>query len=136
MNVKININVNKILASRGLGSSNEVRKYLASEVKRLSAPYTPFQQGNLQNTATIAADGSELVYTQPYAHYQWEGIVRGPNYTNGVIFWSGKAPKQPTGEKLTYSGGGMRGPKWTVRMFADKKEEIENNVELFIKRRG
>lgn len=134
MRVKVTFNANKILASRGLGSSKKAQKYLASEVKRLSDPYTPFQQGILQNTATIAADGSQIVYTPPYAHYQWEGIVRGPNYTNGVIFWSGKAPKQPTGEKLTYNGGPMRGPRWTERMLADKRKEIENNLEVFIKR--
>lgn len=134
MRVKVNINVNKILSSRGLGSSNEVQKYLASEIVRLSNPYVPMQQGDLKNRRTIAADGSEIVYTQPYAHYQWEGIVRGPNYTNGERFWSGKAPKQPTGEKLTYSGGSPRGPRWTERMLADKKKEIENNIEVFIKR--
>lgn len=134
MNVKININVNKILASRGLGSSKAAQKYLASDVKRRSDPYTPFLQGILQNTAMIAADGSEIVYIPPYSHYQWEGIVRGPNYTNGERFWSGKAPKQPTGEKLTYSGGSPRGPRWTERMFADKRKEIENDLEAFIKR--
>ena len=125
MNVKININVNKILASRGLGSSNEVRKYLASEVKRLSDPYVPMQQGILKNNSTIAADGSELVYTQPYAHYQYYGKVM-----------AGRPPKHYTGDDLTYNGSPMRGPRWVERMFADKKKDIENNVELFIKRRG
>lgn len=123
MRVKVNINVNKILSSRGLGSSKEVQKHLASEIVRLSDPYIPMQQGDLKNRRTIAADGSEIVYTQPYAHYQWYGKVM-----------AGRPPKQYTGDDLTYSGGSPRGPRWAERMLADKKKEIENNIEVFIKR--
>lgn len=131
--VKVDFNTSKILASRGLGGTNEVRKYLASEVVSQSHKYTPFQQGLLANSAQIAADGSQIVYPGPYAHYQWVGEVYGPNYTNGERFWSG-APKNPTGRKLTYSGGPMRGPRWTERMLADKRAEIEKNVENYIKK--
>ena len=116
MKVKVDISPAKILAKRGLGGDKAAQKYLASEVKRLSDPYVPFQQGMLKNRVTIAGDGSYLVYTQPYAHYQYEGVVYGPNYTNGDIFWSGDAPKKPTGKKLTYNGGPMRGPHWDKRM--------------------
>lgn len=125
MNVKISFNVNKILASRGLGSSKDVQKYLASEIVRLSDPYTPMQQGDLKNRRTIAADGSEIVYTQPYAHYQYYGEVM-----------AGRPPKKYTGKALTYSGSPLRGARWVERMYADKRKEIENNVEQFIKRRG
>ena len=81
------------------------------------------QRGNLKNTATIASDGSQIVYSQPYAHYQWYGKVMG-----------GRAPKKYTGDDLTYNGAPMRGPRWTERMMIDKRREIENNVEQFIKR--
>lgn len=134
MKIKVDINVNKILASRGLGSSTKVQKNLASKVVQLSDPYVPMQQGLLKNTRTIAADGSQIVYTQPYAHYQYYGEVYGPNYTNGTRFWSGKAPKKPTGRPLTYSNAPMRGARWTERMIADKRKELENDVEAFIKR--
>lgn len=132
--VSIDINAKKILASRGLGASNKVREYLASEIVRLSDPYVPMQQGMLKNQRQIASDGSQIVYTQPYAHYQYYGEVYGPNYTNGKRFWSGDAPKKPTGRALTYSGAPMRGARWTERMLADKKHEIEKNVENFIKK--
>lgn len=134
MRVTVNVDAKKILQDKGLGSSNKVQKYLASEVVRLSEPYTPRQQGVLANSATIAADGSEIVYPGPYAHYQWEGEILGPNYTNGERFWSGNAPKKPTGRPLTYNGAPMRGKKWTLRMLADKRHEIEKNVENYIER--
>ena len=121
--VKIDFDSKKILESRGMGSSNKVQKYLASEVARLSDPYVPMQQGMLKNQRQIAQDGSQLVYPSPYAHYQWYGEVM-----------AGRAPKKYIGKKLTYNGAPMRGKMWTVRMLADKRNEIEKNVETFIKR--
>ena len=123
MRVTVNINASKILKDRGLGSSTKVQQYLASEVRRLSDPYVPMQQGDLKNRNTIANDGSQIVYTQPYAHYQYYGEVM-----------AGRAPKSYTGKKLTYNGAPMRGARWTERMIADKKHELEKNVETFIKR--
>lgn len=122
MKVKVDINPGKILANMGLGGSKKVQKYLASEVKRLSGPYTPFRQGDLKKPQ-IASDGSYIVYSQPYAHYQWYGKVM-----------AGRPPKKYTGGDLTYNGAPMRGPRWTERMMIDKRKEIENNVEQFIKR--
>ena len=121
MNIKIDINVDKILSERGMGKSDKVQKYLASEVVRLSDKYVPFQQGALKNQRTIASDGSQIVYTQPYAHYQYYGQVMG-----------GRAPKHYTGDSLTYNGAPMRGARWTERMMADKRDEIVKNVETYI----
>jgi hypothetical protein len=121
--VSIDINTSKILASRGLGASNNARKYLASEIVRLSDPYVPMQQGMLKNQRQIASDGSEIVYTQPYAHYQWYGEAM-----------AGVPPKHYTGREINYSGAPMRGKRWTERMLADKRAEIEKNVENYIKK--
>ena len=125
MSVKIDINTNKILKVRGLGGSKEAQKYLASEVKRLCDPYVPKQQGNLKNNATIAGDGSQLVYNQPYAHYQYYGQVM-----------AGRAPKHYTGESLSYHGAPMRGAQWEKRMLADKSKDLERSVEAYIKKGG
>ena len=123
MKIKVDIDTAKILLKLGLGGSNKVRKYIASEVARLSDPYVPMQQGMLKNQRTIASDGSQIVYTQPYAHYQYYGKVM-----------AGRAPKKYTGDDLTYNGAPMRGARWTERMLIDKRAEIENNVEKFIAR--
>lgn len=123
--VKIDIPTAKILKSRGLGSDTGARKYLASEVKRLCDPYVPMQQGALKNIVTIAADGSQLVYTQPYAHYQYHGKVM-----------AGRAPKHYTGDDLTYHGAPMRGPQWDKRMLADKSQDLEKSLDAYIKKRG
>lgn len=122
MKVTINIDARKIMAAHGMGSNNGVQRFLASEVVRLADPYVPMQQGDLKNRRTIASDGSEIVYTQPYAHYQYYGKVM-----------VGRAPKKYNGEDLNYHGA-MRGARWIERMMADKQHEIEKSVETYIKR--
>lgn len=125
LKVKVDINTAKILRSRGLGGDNSVQRFLASEVKRLCDPYVPMQQGALKNQTTIASDGSQLIYTQPYAHYQYYGKVM-----------AGRAPKKYTGDDLTYHGAPMRGPEWEKRMLADKSKDLENSIDAYIKKRG
>lgn len=125
LKVKVDINTAKILRARGLGGDNAAQRFLASEVKRLCDPYVPMQQGALKNNATIAADGSQLVYTQPYAHYQYYGKVM-----------AGRAPKRYTRDDLTYHGAPMRGEQWEKRMLADKSNDLEKSVEAYIKRGG
>lgn len=121
--VKVDIGKGKIMEARGLGKSDRVRKYLASEVARLSEPYVPMRQGTLKNTRKISADGSEIVYLSPYAHYQWYGEAMG-----------GRPPKKYTGKALSYGGGATRGKMWTVRMLADRKKDIEKSIRLYMGR--
>lgn len=123
--VKVDIPTAKILKSRGLGGDKGAQKYLASEVKRFCDPYVPMQQGALKNNATIAGDGSFIVYTQPYAHYQYYGEVM-----------AGRAPKEYTGKELDYHGAPMRGKEWDKRMLADKSKDLERSVEAYIKKGG
>lgn len=121
MKIKIDINTAQIMKSRGLGGDHRAQVFLASEVKRLSDPYVPMQQGLLKNQAVVASDGSTLTYTQPYAHYQYYGEAM-----------AGRAPKHYTGKPLTYHGGPMRGPQWEKRMLADKGDELVNNLKTYI----
>lgn len=109
------------MRGRGLGGDNRAQVFLASEVKRLSDPYVPMQQGILKNTAIVAADGSTLSYVQPYAHYQYYGEAM-----------AGRAPKHYTGKALTYSGGGLRGPQWDKRMLIDRGDDLTESIARYV----
>ena len=121
--VKVDVDTAAIMRRRGLGGDNRAQVYLASEVKRLSDPYVPMQQGLLKNQAVVASDGSTLTYTQPYAHYQYYGEAM-----------AGRAPKQYTGKPLTYHGAPMRGKQWDKRMMADKSDDLTKNLKTYIGR--
>ena len=131
--VQVDINTKKILDAHKMGGDNKAQIYLASEVKRLCDPYVPMQSEYLKNHAVIANDGSSITYIAPYAHYQYKGKVMGPNYMDDDGDWhSGKAPKHYTGKDLTYNGAPMRGPEWDKRMLADTKDELVNNLRVYI----
>lgn len=122
MSVKVDINVPKILNSRGLGGNKGAQRHLASEVARFCDPYVPMQQGFLKNSVSIALDGSQVIYQGPYAHYHYYGEVM-----------AGRAPKKYTGKKLKHHGAN-RGAMWDKRMLADKSKEIEKSLDVFVKR--
>lgn len=130
------VDADKILRNRGLGSNGLVAKFMASEVKRLCEPYVPMQQGVMKNSAQISGNGKYLIYPGPYAHYQHTGEVYGPNIPLGDGRFISKAPKHPTGKRIQYHGGPMRGDHWEKRMMADHKDDLERSTENYIRSLG
>lgn len=138
IDANINIDVSKILRSRGLGDSKEAQRFIAEDVERLCRPYVPMSAGSgvhMVNQAEVTDDS--ITYPGPYAHYQYVGEVMGPNYTDGNgNFWSGDAPKHYTGRELTYHGGPMRGKEWEKRALADSGKELERDLEDYFKEKS
>ena len=121
ISVRNTVNSKAILDRKGLGPDSKLLKYLAARVKLHCDPYVPKRSGILKNTAQVSADGSELVYNQPYAHYQYHGMAM-----------AGRAPKHYTGKALQYHGAPMRGAQWEKRMLADHVHDLEQEVAAYI----
>lgn len=103
-------------------------------------PYVPMQSGMLSTVKQITPEYVE--YTQPYAHYQYTGIVYGPNIPiveNGTITgWfspPGKGTKHPTGRSINYSTEHhpLATHHWEQAMMRDKGKEFTKEVERIIK---
>ena len=100
-------------------------------------PYVPMREGNL--STDIDVNGERVRYLSPYAHYQFEGIVYGPNIPiieNGVIVgWWSRPNKQPTGQQLVYST--EKHPQathhWHKAMMRDKRDEFTKDIKTIIK---
>lgn len=81
--------------------------FAATEWHRLFKDYVPMNQGVLYNQISIRP--KEIEHTAPYAHYQYEGKVYGPNYPimeggRAIGFFSQtNRAKKPTGKSLQYS---------------------------------
>lgn len=72
----------------------------ATEWWRLISEYTPKDNGPLIQNVNIRP--KEIEYKSPYAHYQYEGKVMGPNYFSPDYgFWS------PPGKKKEYTGAAL-----------------------------
>ena len=87
----------------------EGMEFLASEAERLMDPYVPADSLMLAQNVRVSADEEKgsVTYQSPYAHYQYEGEVYGPNYPvmdgGEVTGWYSPPFKTPTGRKLQYS---------------------------------
>lgn len=132
-----------IITGLGLEENGSVQKFFTNEVWRLSDEYVPFDSGMLKGNVSVASDS--LTYESIYSRYQWNGnLMVDPDYLIGAFhsesygFWSRLGvPKilDPEGRKLNQnSGGSLRGPFWTERMWADRHEEIEIAIQKFIER--
>lgn len=121
MRITPHINPTTILKARGLGSNPAARIRLATTVARFCDPYVPMQQGTLKNTRVIDPEGKKITYGQPYAHYQYHGVVM-----------AGRAPKHYTGKAIQYHGAPVRGKEWDRRMLADRKRDIEADLAGFV----
>lgn len=87
--------------------SDKFWKYAATQWHRLYKDFVPMKSGALYRQVTI--EPKTITHTAPYAHYQYEGQVYGPNIpvmegdrVTG-FFSQPNRPKKPTGKSLRYS---------------------------------
>ena len=115
-------------------NDNAFWTFAASEWHRLYSPYVPSgDSGNLCNQVVIRP--KEIEHTAPYAHYQYEGIVYGPNYpiTEGgrVVGFYSKAPKRPTGKSLTYRNP-KASAKWDQAAAGTQLPKLVDSLQSYI----
>ncbi len=137
--------VDEMLRKLNLEESGLVQEFFTNEVWRLSDDYVLFGEGFLSINVSMTLDKKSLIYDSPYARYQWFGMLMvDPDYLKGAMFspdfgfWSRPGiPKimDPNGRALN-NFNGLRGPYWTLRMWADRYKEIELAVQKFIERGG
>lgn len=89
----------KILARRGLGTSNRARLRLARSVRDRCDKYVPFDTGYLKGSAAISPDGKRLTYSAPYARAQYYGLYRHSDPKRGRL-WDRRM--------LAFEGEGVR----------------------------
>ena len=119
----------KIDTSRIDKNIREAQKLLNLAVVGDCDPMIPFQQGALRNSV-IYPDGiygGEIEYNTPYAHYQYEGIVYGPNIPirdaeGNITGWYSPPKKNPTGRPLAYHTAGT-GDHWFEKEKQQHKDE-------------
>lgn len=126
-----------ILESRGVMPGGKIQKMATNEIINISDSYAPFDNGPLKNNLVIGPYATYYEHISPYARYHWYGLLMvDPEYKKGALFsptygfWSRPGvQKELTNKKMDYQGAPMRGPKWTLRAWADHGEQICKNLE-------
>jgi len=131
VNYKLDFDKNKHLVAV---RDDKLWLFAAEEWHRLITPYTPMDSGDLFETVQIRP--KEIEYTSPYAHYQYKGLVMGPNfYDPDFGFWSppGK-PKSYTGKSLTYktSKHPLASKEWDKAAEPTQKPKLIKSMQGYI----
>ena len=131
----LNIEPGDLLAQYGLERGGRVQKVIDQTVIDYCKPYTPASpERTLEFSAQAATDvgSGQVIWDTPYAHYQYMGIVYGPNIPimqDGILmgwFSPPGRPKYPTDRELTYDTERkpLAGSYWFERMKADRLSDI------------
>ena len=148
MKIKWNKSREKLAKEKAAGKENLL--FLASNAARLMDPYVPADTMTLAAHIQITADDDcgHVTYNEPYAHYQYEGEVYGPNIPifdgvdeNGneqiMGFWSPKH-KHPTGRKIEYNTiqHPLATDHWDKAMMTARGDELAKAYEEHLKGKG
>lgn len=139
-----NLSPDDILRKFGLEEGGRVQRTIDQKVIDYCQPYVP---ASPDRTLEFSAQASteigrgEVIWNTPYAHYQYMGIVYGPNIPiieDGILmgwFSPPGRPKQPTDRELTYdtSQNPLAGSHWFERMKADRLNDILDEARRVMK---
>lgn len=109
---------------------------------KMCDPYVPMDEGPLSQTTEITPE--YVRYYQPYAHYQYTGLVYGPNIPiikdGFIVGWFSPPgqPKYPTGAAIQYNTEKhpLATKEWDKAMMNDKRDEFCKQVRDILIRRS
>lgn len=118
--IKINVKLKtkpfeEILRKRGLEDNGRVQRYIDSEVIRLMEDYTPYENGDLINSALlltkigsgeIRQGGAKAPYARKWYYYEKPHGSMGVRWSNGLLrgsYWFERM-KQNGGKKAILQG--------------------------------
>lgn len=139
-----NIQKQQIIDKYGL-EGGRTQKVIDSSFMGYMDKYMPMDSGqmitSMYNSTKVGS--GEININSPYAHYQYEGeLYVDPKYNKGAFhdpisgrYWSRpNIKKVPSGKKLNYHGGSLRGDHFIERMLADHFNDILNSGQKEIER--
>lgn len=128
--------VNLILKVSEIPTDKAVMTECHNTLANYMEPYVPMQEGVLSINKEVT--DKSVHYLSPYAHYQFTGIVYGPNipiFENGVIVgWWSRPNKQPTGKNINYSTEkhSKATHHWNEAMMKEKGKEFTQDITNII----
>lgn len=110
----------------------KVQEGVTEIVKDAMNKFVPMRDGNLRESAKVVGD--EIVWTAPYAHYQYVGEVYGPNFPviiNGEQTWRSPRGEEKflTGRRIQYHTAGT-GSYWDQKMMSNANARRIMNIRI------
>lgn len=141
-NFKLKLKPTSVIKARlGIDPDGDVQKFFTHTCRVHMDKYVPMDAGNLAINNVIE-ETDAIIYGSPYAHYQYEGRVMGPNVPikrgETIVGWfSPIKPKYYTGQEIQYNTDkhSEAGPFWDKRMWSAEKDIVLKEVQDYIDKR-
>lgn len=143
MDAKFKWNKSLDVIAREKTGGKEGILFLAHQAKAFMDPYVPARNQVLAQNVRVTAeeDCGHITYNSPYAHYQYEGEVYGPNIPifeedgETVSGWRSPPHKTPTGRKLEYRKvpHPLATSHWDKAMVVARGDELAKAYEKYLK---
>lgn len=135
MSLQVNIDgFNADTIANRLYNNDRIGLSIANEAARLMTQYIPMETGTLAHSHEVKP--FEVIYTQPYAHYQFLGkLMVSPS---GSPWAKRNEKKHYNGMDLSYATDKNQkaGKRWDSALMADKITELAQAVQKIIEREG
>lgn len=135
---KLEIKSKDLKRRHGIGTGGPVQMVIDNAVMRYMGDYMPRRQAgeleHMMNMSTVVGSG-RINIPGPYAHYLHEGILY-VSPTTGSPWAKKNEIKVKTDRELQYTGAPVRGKKFFDRMKADHKQDILDEAQAYIDRKG
>ena len=142
--IKVTVDVNSAAIESKLLSliDDNVMLEIHNVFAKMCDPYVPMQEGVLSQSINITPQYVE--YRTPYAHYQYMGLVYGPNIPirkdGEIVGWFSPPgqTKHPTGASIQYSKEQhpLATHHWDQAMMTDKGQVFMKEVQAILERRA
>lgn len=131
-----------IKARIGIQEGGKVQKFFCNECYRYMSQFVPGgTKSHLNQSVSLARDGSAVIYNSPDSHYLYIGkkyidpkYKKGAFYSPDYGFWSRPGiTKIPTDKNLIYHTPGT-GSRWDKRMWPARGKELVKSVQNYVDR--
>lgn len=123
-------------------ADRQMKRFANTQLARYCEPFVPASAQKMLS-APVAITEDYVQYRGPYGHYQYEGVIYGPNIPimeDGVLvgfFSPPNKPKVKTDQKLQYSHDvhPQAQSHWDKAAMLRHKDDLESDIGNYIEQR-
>ena len=140
------LNLNELKISVGLNEHGNVQKYIDDFVLRKCEPYVPGKHIHDSGVISTEIGSGKVIWDTIDSNYLYEEnlmvdpiTLKGAFFSPDYGFWSRPNTQKimdPSGRKLDFKGGGLRGGHWFERMIEKEEPNLIKGIQHIVNNGG
>lgn len=129
------ISSKQIIDEIGIKAYGKFQKHLAERAKEYIGVYVPIDSGRLVSTSKIIKGYTALLYDQPYAHFQYRGIVYVDPQTLSTFAPKGGTKVPVIGWQMQYQNP-LATSYWDRTMMQERGKDLIRDMQRYLDKGG